>query len=132
MPEFKVAGICAATFTAFNDDGSLNLGAIPAQVEELVRGGVISVFGGSAVACSRRMAHRADQTMRVHLSVGILDEPCCVTFGGGVRWLFLLPFVLLPALLLLFLLLPFVVVQRALSALHNCWQSMAPRANRTP
>ena len=43
--EFRVRGLCAATYTAFNDDLSLNLDAIPAQVDELLRGGVKYIFG---------------------------------------------------------------------------------------
>lgn len=42
---FRVTGLCAATFTAFNEDGSLNLDAIPAQLAELKKGGVGYVFG---------------------------------------------------------------------------------------
>jgi len=43
---YKVTGLCAATFTAFHEDGSLNLDAIPAQLAELKRGGVGYVFVG--------------------------------------------------------------------------------------
>ena len=42
---FRVKGLCAATYTAFNDDSSINFDAIPAQIAELKRGGVTSVFG---------------------------------------------------------------------------------------
>lgn len=43
---FRVRGLCAATYTAFHEDGSLNLDAIPAQIAELKRGGVAYVFVG--------------------------------------------------------------------------------------
>ena len=49
---FRVKGLCAAQFTAFHDDGSLNLDAIPAQVVELKRGGVGYVFGVCARGAS--------------------------------------------------------------------------------
>ena len=34
IQEFKVRGLCAATFTAFGEDGSLNLDAVAAQVRD--------------------------------------------------------------------------------------------------
>ena len=48
IKDFRIAGLCAATYTAFHDDGSLNFDAIDAQIAELKRGGVTSVFGAPA------------------------------------------------------------------------------------
>lgn len=40
MKPFRVVGLCSAPFTAFNEDGSLDLPSVAAHVDELVRQGV--------------------------------------------------------------------------------------------
>lgn len=36
----KIQGLIAAAFTPFNEDGSLNLGLVPALVEKLLQDGL--------------------------------------------------------------------------------------------
>ena len=42
--KMKIQGLIAAAFTPFNEDGSLNLGLVPALVEKLLQDGLKGIF----------------------------------------------------------------------------------------
>jgi hypothetical protein len=69
VAEFKVRGVCAATFTQFTESGELDLANIAPYIAELKRGSVKYVFG----ECCARGATRRNSTRRVSW----LCRRCC-------------------------------------------------------
>ena len=46
----KIEGLIAAAFTPFHEDGSLNLGMIPALVDKLLSDGLKGILVGGLIA----------------------------------------------------------------------------------
>ena len=66
MRQFKLGGIVAAPYTAFDADGALNLAAVQRQAEALVHAGVVGAFvcGTTGEGMSLTTAERMDVARR--------------------------------------------------------------------
>lgn len=63
VAEFRVVGLCAAPFASFDAEGGLHLGGIAAQVDELVKGGVVAAFVNGTTGESLSLTHEERKTV---------------------------------------------------------------------
>jgi len=88
--QFHLDGLIAAVFTPLEDDGSLNLGQVPAVVNHLESDGVEGLYilgsTGEGVSMSRKERRRVAADRRV---VAVTD-PCARGRCYTMRWKWLL------------------------------------------